>query len=104
MDRKIIVLTPSEWDNRVQLFEFAQKSHDHNHFNKDAQLGIKSITWLAVNHIKNGEIDEALKELEKIPEICERIYKDSCRAQDGIGDLAALIKYKLKPSHETILI
>lgn len=96
MDRKIIVLTPSEWENRVKLGECAQKSFYHNHFNKDAQLIIKSLVWNALDDIKKGNIQESVSELEKVAGMCERIYTDSCRAQDGISELARLIEYDLE--------
>jgi 3-deoxy-D-arabino-heptulosonate 7-phosphate (DAHP) synthase len=92
MDRTIIVLTPSEWENRASLLEFAKQSHNHNHYNKDAQLAIKSLVSLAKRGLSDGNVDEAIKHLDSIPDICERIYQDSCRAQDGVSGLMTLIE------------
>lgn len=101
MDRKIIILTPSEWENRTTLLEFAKKSHQHNHSNKDAQLAIKSLVSLALRDLADGNKDEALEHLLQIPGICDRIYKDTCRAQDGVSDLMTLIEYKAKTEADT---
>lgn len=96
MDRKVIVLTPGEWENKTTLIEAARLSHNHNHYNKDAQLVIKSIVSLALLDLKDGNIQEAIDHINQIPSICDRIYHDSCRAQDGVSGLVTLIDHHAK--------
>lgn len=95
MDRKVIVLTPYEWENRTTLADAAQRSYQANHIIKDKQCVIQSLTWHVLNNIKNGNIEGVEQNLLDIDNMCKEIYKLSCQSQAYIGEVGTVIGYKI---------
>lgn len=45
MDAKVIVLTPSEWDNRIELGQAMQNAYNHTHYAVSKESTLQSVLF-----------------------------------------------------------
>lgn len=97
LDRKVIVLTPSEWENRIELGEAMQHGYNHTHYAVTKLAIIEALLYRFELGIDNEKLckEELLSMVEKIKGITKNTEKEIRLAQRYVGNVAQLIGYKV---------
>lgn len=97
MDRKVIVLTPSEWDNRIGLGQAMQNAYNHTHYAVSKESTLQSILFRLKHELVSGEKsrDDLVSVIDSAIHISREITSEVRISQDYIGNISTMIGYKV---------
>lgn len=98
MDRKVIVLSPSEWDNRISLGDSMQKAYNHSHYAVTSLANLGALTFALNKQVGRDNVDKE-KVLELVSTLDKRIdeiVQEIRMNQRYVGEVATMINYKIK--------
>ncbi len=97
MERKVVVLSPSEWENRIELGKAMELAYRHSHFavRKESTLQaiLYSLSYSLVNDRKDK--DELLAKIEDAVRIGNDMLSEIRKSQEYIGNISSMIGYKV---------
>lgn len=91
MDRKVIVLTPNEWEQRISLNESVQKSHDYNHFALSKSSSLQALLHNIVSDVNENKLDNVILELEQAIWLSSRVDEEIRMSQEIMGGIKVVL-------------
>jgi hypothetical protein len=97
MDRTVIVLTPSEWENKVELGKGLDTAYQHLHYAATREAIVNAMLHGLKRDLEhNRPKEEMLEEIEAALTSASDITREVREAQRIINSVATVISYKLK--------
>lgn len=95
MDRKVIVLSPSEWENKQTLGHSLDQAYNQLHFAVTRESTINSCVHGLKRKVAKGE-EITQDDLDRVLEYSRDIVTHIRQSQSIVGGVATVINHKIK--------
>lgn len=100
MDRKVIVLTPFEWESKIELGEALTYAGNFNHYALNDGLSVESFLLRIQTGLDVGTDKEVLKAItEQALEVIHNQRGQIRRSQEYVQNVALVIDHGLKSEY-----